>query len=114
MVTYNSASIYLSSKKNAREKIIAIDNIIDALLTTTLTAVTPSSEGTIPAMFTEYDLDTGQTKIKCMYRSPQEIMQSITTMQAIKEHYVNIINGRSMHLVDGKNFRPPYYGSGLV
>lgn len=105
MVIYDSASIYISSKKNAYEKIKAIDAIIDTLLTTAMTAATTGN-------VMEYDLDTGQTKIKCMYRSPEEIMQSITTMQAIKEHYVNEINGRSMHLVDGKNFRPPFYGTG--
>lgn len=107
MSYYDSAKIYIESKKDARSKIIAIDAIIDALLSTAMEAATTGN-------VMEYDLDTGQTKVKCMYRSPQEVMNAITTMQAIKEHYINNINGRSMHLVDGKNFRPPYYGAGRI
>lgn len=101
MVVYNSASIYISSKCDARAKIKAIDTIIDTLLATAL-----EMAGANTAMFTEYDLDSGQSKVKCMYRSPMEIMNAVTTMQTIKEHYVNEINGRVMHLIDGKNFRP--------
>lgn len=101
MIYFDSAQIYISSKCDARAKIKAIDAIIDVLLTTAMKA---AATGNIE----EYDLDSGQSKVKCMYRSPMEVMNSITTMQAIKQHYVNEINGRSMHLVDGKNFRNPY------
>jgi len=105
MIIFDSAGKYIESCKDARSKITAIDAIINALLTTAMEAATTGN-------VMEYDLDTGQTKVKCMYRSPQEVMNAITTMQAIKEHYINTINGRSMHLVDGKNFRLPYYGAG--
>ena len=107
MVVYDSAKRYIESCADARAKIIAIDKIIDALLSTAM-------EAALTGNITEYDLDTGQTKVKCLYRSPQEVMNAITTMEAIKQHYVNNINGRSMHLVDGKNFRQYPYGTGLV
>jgi len=107
MVIYDSAGKYMESCKDARAKITACDAIIDALLNTAM-------EAALTGNVTEYDLDTGQTKVKCLYRSPQEVMNAIKTMQSIKEHYINNINGRSMHLVDGKNFRQYPYGTGLV
>jgi mRNA-degrading endonuclease HigB of HigAB toxin-antitoxin module len=103
MIIFDSADIYIASKKNAYEKLEAIDQVIDALITTALKA---AASGNV----TEYDLDTGQTKIKTMYRSPKEVSDAITAFQGIREHYVNQINGRRFRLVDSSNFKPPYYG----
>jgi len=105
MVVYDSADIYISSQTSLKAKIIAIDAIIDALLVTCLKA---ASTGNV----TEYNLDTGQTKIKTMYRSPKEVSDAITAFQGVKNYYVNQLNGgRRLKLVDSKNFLGPYYGT---
>lgn len=104
MVVFDSCQIFIESKKNARAKIVAIDAVIDALITTVLKA---AATGNV----TEYDLDTGQTKIKTMYRSPKEVSDAITALQTVREYYVNQINGRRFRLVDTKNFTGPRYGN---
>lgn len=97
MTIYDSADIYLESKTTARQKVVAIDAIITALLSTAAKAATGEN-------ITEYWLDDGQTKIKTVRRSSGEIMASIKAFEQLKQLYINQINGRVMRLVDGKNF----------
>jgi peptidyl-tRNA hydrolase len=97
MTVYDSAEIYLESRKDAKDKIKAIDAIIDALL---LTAVKAAAGENI----TEYWLDDGQTKIKTIRRSSKEIEASIQAYQKLKQYYINQLNGRVMRMVDSKNF----------
>jgi hypothetical protein len=105
MVIYDSADIYVSSQTTLRAKIAALDAIIDALITTCLKS---AATGNV----TEYNLDTGQTKIKTMYRSPKEVSDAITAFETVKNYYVNQLNGgRRLKLVDSKNFLGPYYGT---
>lgn len=97
MVVFDSAAIYVESKKTAREKIIAIDAIIDALLSTALKA---ASAGDV----TEFSLDDGQSKVKTIFRSPMEVMKSIEAFKMLKQEYMNTVNGRVMRMIDGKSF----------
>lgn len=97
MVVYDSASIYIESRTNAKAKLIAIDAIIDALFLTAIKA----AEG---ENITEYWLDDGQTKIKTIKRSSKEIEASIAAFQKLKHYYMNQLNGRVFRLVDSKNF----------
>lgn len=97
MVEYNRASLYLETKSSIREKIIAIDAIIDALLVSAADAA--SNEG-----ITEYWLDDGQTKIKTVYRSSESIFKGITAFQRLRQIYVNRLNGRVSRLVPSKSF----------
>lgn len=96
-VYYDSAAIYIQSRSTLRDKIIAIDKIIDALEAQALI-----SAGTIDV--SEYSLDDGQTRIKTMYRSGKDIAESITQFEIIRERYVNRLNGRKFRLLDGRNF----------
>lgn len=101
MVVYDSAANYVNSCTTLEARIAAIDNIISSLLTTALTAV---GKGDIA----EYSLDDGQTKIKTMYRSADEITKSIEGFEKIKQAYINQLDvarhGRRTRLVDSKNF----------
>ncbi len=105
MVIFDSYPIYKNSRQFALEMIKSIDMIIAQLVVAQANASTTANT-------LQYSFDTGQTKGTVMYRSPNELAEAITKMFAIKEHYVNEINGRSMHLVDGKNFRGPMGGFG--
>lgn len=104
MVIFETVDIFIESKTTARAKIIALDAVIDALITTVLKA---AATGNV----TEYELDTGQTKIKTNYRNPKEVSDAITALQTVREYYVNQINGRRFRLVDTKNFTGPRYGN---
>ncbi len=105
MIIYTSADIYITSCKTLQSKLVAIDNVINALMDTMLKAAVNEN-------FTEYILDDGQTKIQCNYRGVAGITQSIKALEALKNIYINMLNGRTVRLVDGKNFTRynGYYG----
>ena len=101
MTVYDSASIYIDSRTTLRAKITAIDAIIAALEVSALKAAEGES-------IEEYWLDDGQTKIKTIRRTSQEIAKSIFAFEQIKQRYVNSLNGRVFRLIDGKNFNNLY------
>lgn len=97
MVTYNSAATYITSVTSLEAKIARIDAIITALEVTALTAASNDN-------ITEYMLDNGQTKIQTSYRGAGAVLKSIAGFEAMKQMYLNQLNGRVIRLVDGKNF----------
>jgi hypothetical protein len=97
-VIYSTAGVYLASKQSAREKIIAIDNIINLLL-----AEAANSAGT--ESVSEYSLDDGQSKIRTLYRGSAGVMSAIASFEKLKNYYVNQLNGRVVRLSDKTNFR---------
>lgn len=97
MVTYTSGAEYIQSKTSLRAKITAIDAIIDALMTTALKAA-ESDE------IEEYWLNDGQTQIKTIYKGADAVMRSIRSYEQMKQYYIIQLNGRSVRLVDSKNF----------
>lgn len=97
-VVYDSAQKYIASAASNLEKITKIDEVIDALLATMLTA---AESGHIE----EYQLNDGQTTIRTKYKDVQAIEASIYALERMKQIYVNRINGRSFRLVDEKNMR---------
>lgn len=103
MVTFDSAAIYvdsaldgLSRRAQLKLKVIRIEAIQDALLTSALTA---ASEGS-----NEYQLNDGQTIIKMAYRTPEQISKAYEAFEKIKNEIVNQLNGRMVRLMDGRNF----------
>jgi len=98
MTIYDSAEIYISSATSTRSKITRIDAIIDALFTTALKA---AENGDV----TEYSLNDGQTTIRTVYKDAAAVMASIKSYEAIKQMYINQLNGRVFRLVDSKNFK---------
>lgn len=97
MVIYDSAGVYINSVTDAKDKIVRIDAVINALLETAAKAAANDN-------ITEYTLDSGQTKIKTMYRGAASVMASIKAFETLKQIYVNQVNGRVIRLVDSKNF----------
>lgn len=97
MVIYDSAQIYIDSATSLREKVTRIDAIIDGLFT----AATKAAGG---ENISEYSLNDGQTQIRTVYRGIESIKASINSFEALRQMYLNRLNGRVMRLVDSKNF----------
>lgn len=97
MVVYSSADIYIESCTTLKAKIAAISAIQDALLTSALKA---ASKGSIA----QYSLNDGQTIISATYRNAKEVQDAYMAFETVKQLYVNRLNGRSIRLVDSKNF----------
>jgi hypothetical protein len=101
MAEYCSAMAYLKCVSTPAQKIKKIDEIIDVLLNTVLTAV---ESGHVE----EYSLDDGQTKINQIFRSPDAVIESIKTLEEIRQLYVNRCKAkgsRIVKLMDISNFR---------
>lgn len=96
---YNSISAYLASKKVGLERIKAIELLIDAMILS-LADYTSGSGSTI----SEYQLDDGQVKIKTGYRSLSEVSAGVTSLERMKQMYINQYNGRCTVLKDSKSF----------
>ena len=98
MIVYSSAGIYVADAgTDLQTRIIRLNQIIDALQIAALDAASNSG-------ISEYSLDDGQTKIQQSYRNIEEITRSINAFEALKQKYINQINGHVVRLVDGKNF----------
>jgi hypothetical protein len=106
MVVYDSTYAYITSCKTIKARIAALDAVIDVHFGTLLKAVTTGN-------INEYDLDTGQTKVKTIYRSVKDVTDALAGLEAMKNYYVNQINGRSFRLIDQSNFRNLYGRNGF-
>lgn len=105
MVIYDSASIYIASKKTLKERIQAIDQILLALDSTELDAALNENK-------TMYMLDDGQTKIQMSYRGIEGIERARLILEQRKQRYINEINGRNVRLIDGHSINRPFYPYG--
>ena len=101
--TYNNAAAYIETATSVKAKIACIDDIIAGLLNSALAAVENEDVD-------EYWLDDGQTKIKTIYRSSAQIMSAISKYRALKNQYLNQVNGHIMTLRDRNSNRPKRNG----
>lgn len=98
MVTFDSAGLYVLSKKGIRAQIAAIDEIIAALLITALDSA--GKDGV-----TEYSLNDGQVQIRTVNRGAKGIQESILAFRRLKNDLISEYNGgRMTRLVDSKAF----------
>jgi len=104
MIVFESAGLYIASKQSAREKIQAIDEIINQLLITAADAATKDN-------IEEYQINDGQTTIRTRYKNGKAIMASIQEFETLKTYYQNQINGSMTRLVDVKNFNRNRHGN---
>jgi tetrahydromethanopterin S-methyltransferase subunit H len=98
MVVYEAAADYIRTGTNLKTKIDKIEAVITALENSLLTVA--EKDG-----IEEYLLDDGQTKIKTVYRTSEQVMKSIMAMEKLRSYYINKKVGRQVRLVDEKNFR---------
>lgn len=102
MVIFDRCDIYIQSQTTLLAKIKAIEAVIQALEDQALKA-------TLNESVEEYQLNTGQTIIRQVYRGSAAIGKAINDFEAIKQRYVNRYNGRVIRAVDSKNFQN-FYG----
>jgi len=94
-MTDTTITLYVGSKSTAREKIEAIDALIDAMML----RITEASAGQ-HATVDEYWMDDGQMKVRTKYRSIADIEKGIEALIKLKHYYVNKHNGRVTVLRD--------------
>lgn len=93
---YDTEALYIQSKTTTLERIQAIDDCITALLDEVLKSVGKSSKQ-------EYMLNDGQTVIKTVYRDPNVVIAAATTLEKLKQFYVNQLNPRQVRCVSANN-----------
>lgn len=98
MVVFDRCGLYVESQTTLAAKIVAIDAIIDAL-------IIQGADSIATENITEYQLNDGQTIIKQVYRGTTAIAKANDFWEAIKQRYVNRLNGRVVRSIDSKNFR---------
>jgi hypothetical protein len=98
MVVYTTWGLYINSKTTARERIAAIEAIIDVLMTTALGAAGNED-------ITEYYLDSGQTKVTMKYRGSEQVIKAIQGFETLKQLYISRVNGRQIRQIPEQNFR---------
>lgn len=99
-VLYCKLPVNLRSDDSIRAKINEIDALIDELFNTAMRAV---SGGDVA----EYELDTGQTKVKKKFTTAQSVMIAISEYEKLRQMYVNKLNRTTgvFTLRDATNFR---------
>jgi hypothetical protein len=100
---YDSEAVYVLSQTDALSKIAAIDNCIDVLLTSVLLSVGQATTQ-------EYMLNDGQSIIKTIYRSPDQVIKSVSTLRMLRQQYINDVNPRQVRMVDAKNLISHRFG----
>lgn len=73
------------------EKVARIDEIIDALYARMLETAGESN-------VEEYRVNDGQMTIEASYRTDDEILKGIKTLERMRQMYINRLNGRMMGL----------------
>lgn len=91
---------YIDSKKTLRERIVAIDGLIDVMIL----RMGEVTEGLNPSV-EEYQMDDGQMKIKTRYRTVSDVESGIKSLERMKQMYLNRLNGRTFYLRDVRSFR---------
>lgn len=104
MVLYLSTSEYLASAKTYEAKIAALEKVIAALFVTLERAATNDD-------LTSYMLDDGQTKVETMYKSAEQVVNSIKALETLLNMYRRKIGGGGvMRFVDSKNLNGSRFG----
>lgn len=83
-----------------KAKVAKIDEIIDALENKVLTVIT--NGGSVE--YEEYEINTGQTKNKVVYRDSSTVIAQLKEWERLRQYYVNKMTSRRIRLVDSKNF----------
>lgn len=91
---------YLESKATLRERINAIDALIDSMILRIGEVVNGMN-----VSVEEYQMDDGQMKIRTRYRNVKDVEDGVASLEKLKQMYVNRLNGRVFNLRDQRTFR---------
>lgn len=84
---------YMESGSSLKDKIKRIDQIIDSLIKTQM------EENSGPVE--EYHYNDGQTIVKTIYRTPEEMARAIEMWEKLRNKYEYRLTGRIRRLQDG-------------
>ena len=102
MVYYDTYAMYFSSASSLKERIIRLEAILLTLETSVLLAVES-------AHVQEYTLNDGMTTIKCSYRDPNQVTESMTAIEnLINRLRMQLNRTKEVTLVDRNAFRRKY------
>jgi len=101
MVYYNTLTDFVFSATTVNERLTKIRQILSALRDQQLAMALNGNKTSM----SEYQLDDGQTRIKTVYRDPNEIASAILTLEQAEQRYMNIGLGRVTRLVDENNLK---------
>lgn len=93
MSYYESPKLYLETATSLKDRIVKLNSIITAMYDTI-------EKAALDANIDEYWLDDGQTKIKNIYRNPEDILKAVITLERLLQMYINRFNGRGTTLRD--------------
>lgn len=102
MVVYEGAYAYIHSTTDLLTQINNIKAIITAYTQTLL-------NGAPTGNILEYSLDTGQSKMKTIYKSSDALVNQIAALEKLCDMYIvrynKLNNGSIVRLVDSKNLK---------
>lgn len=104
MVTYLSTADYLASTEDYQEKIARIDKIQKLLFDT-------AEKAALDDGILSYTLDDGQTKVQTMYKSVDQVINSILALEKLRAMYTRKLGGTGvMRFVDASNLNRSFLG----
>ncbi len=77
---------YIQSKNCLDARILAVENLIDSMLVTSIEAI--DNGGTM-----SFTLDDGQMKVNTLYRSVKEVTEGIRGLERILQAWINRRDG---------------------
>lgn len=98
MVYYESCSCYLETATSLKDKIVKYDLLIASMYDALERAA-------LSGDIDEYWIDDGQTKIKNIYRSPEDLLKSIKALEQLRQIIMGKLCGNVTVLRDGPSFR---------
>jgi len=96
--TFGSAKLYIDSVTTTEARLTKVIQIIDGLTDLAVTAASNDDIG-------EYSLNDGQVVIKTVYRSVDDIADSIFKWERVKNILLGRLNGRVVVLKDARTIR---------
>ena len=99
MIYYASVGDYLAEARNDCAKLAALENIWWALC-----AASASASDASTATVQELMLNDGQTIVKTMYRSPEQLLAAQDDVDRQIQKFKNRLRGRTVQMKSAPNF----------
>lgn len=93
---------YLTDSKTLEDRIHRIEQLIDAMILSTLNVV---SDNDYNPNVSEYQLNDGQMTVRTSYKTNNDVFASIQQLEKTKQIYVNQLNGRVFTSRDIRSLR---------
>ena len=92
--TYTTISEFVEAKSKLIGKIATYDLLLEQMELAMLTGIESGH-------LVQVELDDGMMKLRTQYRNVNDLTKAITTIEKLRQMYINRYNGRGMRLVGG-------------